>query len=263
MSQTIHANGIQISYTLDGSGDWLVFSHSLACCKSMWAPQIASLATAYKVLAFDTRGHGSSSAPAAPYSLDLLADDFKAMCDAMGIARCHFVGLSMGGMIGQTVALKYPALLKTLTIAGSTSRYDADADSFWQGRADTAMAAGMAALRDVTIARWFTPAFRVAHPALMAEVSQWIVGTPPQGYHSACLAISAVNTTTDLHRIRIPTLIVVGAEDPATPPRMSEVMHQQIAGSQLVVLPDAAHIASLEQPAAFTAALSQFLQRHP
>lgn len=262
MSQHIHANGIDISYEIEGEGEWLVFSHSLACNKAMWRPQIAALSAQFRCLSFDTRGHGATSAPDIPYTLDLMAEDFKALCDALGIERCHFVGLSMGGMIGQTVALKYPGRLRTLTIVDSTSKYNADGGPFWQARAKVAETEGMMPLLEPTIARWFTAPFRAAHPALMAEVSRWIVGTPPLGYRSACLAIAAVNTTADLHRINIPTLVVVGAEDPATPPAMSETLHKGIAGSELVILQNAAHIASLEQVEVFTSALSNFLQRH-
>ena len=262
MSLSIRANGIDISYDVVGEGEWLVFSHSLACCKAMWAPQIAVLAKSYKVLSFDTRGHGKTSAPAEPYSLDLMADDFKALCEGLGITRCHFVGLSMGGMIGQTVVLKYPSLLKTLTIADSSSKYNPDGQPFWQARAKTARTQGMQPLLAPTIERWFTAPFRAAETALMAEVSSWIVATPPLGYAAAALAISAVNTTADLHRIKIPTLVIVGADDAATPPLMSEIIQREIAGAELVVLPSAAHIASLEEPVKFTAALASFLKRN-
>ena len=120
MTQTVHANGINISYEVAGEGPWLLFSHSLGCSKAMWQSQFELLAESFQVVRYDTRGHGQTDAPAGPYSLDLLADDVKALCDALGIEQCHFVGLSMGGMIGQTVALKYPELLLSLTLADTS-----------------------------------------------------------------------------------------------------------------------------------------------
>jgi 3-oxoadipate enol-lactonase len=259
MSQRIRANGIEIAYDVAGTGEWLIFSHSLACNKEMWQPQFEAFAKSYRVLRYDTRGHGESSAPAGPYTLDLLAQDVKALCDALDIQACHFAGLSMGGMIGQTLALKYPELLLSLALADTSSFYGPQAQPFWEGRSQTALTQGMAALMAPTMERWFTEPFRSSQTELMQQVSQWILSTPPVGYSASCRAIAAIDTTADLHRIKIPTLVIVGADDAATPPAMAEKIHDQVAGSELVVLPSAAHISSLEQADGFNRALGEFL----
>ena len=259
MTQTIQANGINISYEVAGEGPWLLFSHSLGCSKAMWQPQFDLLAESFQVVRYDTRGHGQTDAPAGPYSLDMLADDVKGLCDALGIDQCHSIGLSMGGMIGQTVALKYPDLLLSLTLADTTSVYGPAALPFWQTRSQTVLTQGMAALVTPSMERWFTAPFREAEAEFMHEVRQWILDTPAHGYAACCLAIAAIDTTARLNEITIPTLVIVGEDDAATPPAMAEAIHAQIAGSRLVVLPSAAHIASVEQADAFNEALQDFL----
>ncbi|MDB5762528.1 MAG: Alpha/beta hydrolase fold [Herminiimonas sp.] len=259
MKQRIHANGIDISYEVAGEGPWLIFSHSLGCGKAMWQPQFEALAKSHRVLRYDTRGHGESSAPAGPYTLDLLAQDVKALCDALDIRTCHFVGLSMGGMIGQTVALNYPELLLSLTLANTSSFYGPQAQPFWQTRSQTALTQGMAPLVEPSMARWFTAPFRASQPALMQQASQWIMETPPVGYSACCQAIAVIDTTAMLERIKIPVLVIAGADDAATPPAMAERIHAQIAGSRLVSLKPAAHISSIEQADRFTDALRDFL----
>lgn len=263
MTNQLSANGITISYEVAGAGPWLILSHSLGCSKTMWQPQFEALAKSYRVLRYDTRGHGASSAPPGPYTLDLLAQDVKALCVALGIEKCHFVGLSMGGMIGQVVALNYPELLLSLTLSDTSSFYGPAALPFWQTRIETALTQGMAALVAPTMERWFTAPFRAAQAALMAQVAQWIVDTPPAGYAACCQAIAAIDTTAQLKQITIPVLVIVGAEDAATPPAAAEIIHAKIAGSRLLVLESAAHIASIEQAGLFTRALEEFLPATP
>ncbi len=252
-------NGITVSYEVAGSGPWLLFSHSLACSKAMWQPQFEALAKSFRVVRYDTRGHGHSGSPDGPYTMDLLADDVKGLCDALGIEQCHFVGLSMGGMVGQTVALKYPDLLLSLTLADTSSSYGPGALAFWSARSQAALKDGLSALIPATLERWFTAAYRATQPEKMAEVTQWIIDTPVAGYAACCMAIAGIETTARLSQIKVPVLVIVGADDVATPLATAEIMHAQIAGAKLVVLPSAAHIASVEQPVLFTAALSSFL----
>jgi 3-oxoadipate enol-lactonase len=261
MQQSVHANGIDISYEIEGQGPWLILSHSLAAEKAMWQPQVDALAASYRVLSYDIRGHGASGAPAGPYTLDLLAQDVEALCAALGIEQSHFVGLSLGGMIGQTLALRSPQLLLSLTLADTSSGYGVAARPFWQGRSAIALEQGMAPLLVPTLDRWFTGPFRRAEPALMSKVADWIMGTPPHGYSACCQAIAELDTTARLASIMLPTLVMVGAEDEATPPAMAELIHREIAGSELVKLSSAAHIASLEQAVAFNRALLAFLGR--
>ena len=259
MSQTIKVNGIDVSYEIKGEGPWLILSHSLACTKAMWEPQFETLAQSYRVLRYDTRGHGVSSAPAGPYTMDLLAQDVKALCDALGITQCHFVGLSMGGMIGQTVALNYPDLLLTLTLADTASSYGPTALPFWETRINMVLADGLQSVVSGTLERWFTAAYREAKPDRMAQVTQWILTTPVSGYTACCMAIAHIDTTARLHEIKVPVLVIVGADDVATPLATAEIIQAQISAAKLVVLPAAAHITNIEQADLFTAALGQFL----
>ena len=260
MTEFVHANGIRIAYEVAGEGPWLVFSHSLGCSKAMWKRQFELFSKSYRVVCYDTRGHGETDAPPGPYSMELLAQDFKALCDELCIRQCHLVGLSMGGMIGQRVALDYPNLLLSLTLADTSSHYGPAALPFWRTRSETALTAGMEPLVAPTMERWFTAAFRSAQPALMEQVKQWIVNTPVQGYAGCCLAISAIDFTARLHGISIPVLVIVGADDVATPPAMAQVIHGEIKQSRLLVLPSAAHIASVEQAELFNQSVTEFLQ---
>ncbi len=258
------ANGIGIHYELHGreGAPWLVLSHSLACSVRMWDEQIAALQDKYRILAFDTRGHGGSEAPAGPYTLELLADDLKALLDRLHIARPHFCGLSLGGMIGQTSALKYPGVFQTLTLADTTSRIPAEAWPLWQERIATAETKGMGPLAQPTLERWFTESFRKSNPAGVERIRKLILDTPVSGYVGCCHAIPKIDLTARLKEIRCPILVIVGKDDPGTPVAMAKEIHDHAPGSKLVIIPDAAHLSNIEQPAAFNRALEEFLGRN-
>jgi len=255
------ANGIDISYEVHGkeSAPWLVLSHSLACSVRMWDPQIAALKDQYRILAYDTRGHGASDAPKGEYTLDMLADDLFHLLQELKIERPHFCGLSMGGMIGQTFALKYPGGFRTLTLADTSSRYPAEAWPQWQDRIRIAETKGMEPLAQPTLERWFTEPFRKSNPAAVDGIRKLILATPVAGYAGCCHAIPKINLTSRLKEIKCPILVIVGADDPGTPPSMAKEIHDNAPGSKLVMLPQAAHLANLEQPAGFTRALADFL----
>jgi len=255
------ANGIEINYELHGSegAPWLVLSHSLACSVRMWDPQIAALKDRYRILAYDTRGHGATQATKGQYSLELLADDLFFLLQELKVKDAHYCGLSMGGMIGQTFALKYPGVFKTLTLADTTSRYPAEAWPLWQDRIRIAEAKGMEPLAQPTLERWFTASFRKSRPGPVEAVRKLIVSTPVAGYVGCCHAIPKINLTARLKEIRCPILVIVGADDPGTPPAMAREIHDNAPGSKLVVLPQAAHLANLEQPEGFSEALAKFL----
>ena len=254
-------NGIETHYTVQGDGPWLVFSHSLACNVSMWEPQAQAFAKRYKVLCYDTRGHGQSGAPAGAYTLDQLADDAKALLDALGIKSCHWVGLSMGGMIGQTFQLKYPGIFKTMTLADTTSRYPQELQSVWQGRIDTATKEGMEPIVQPTLERWFTEPYRKSGAPVVDSIGQAIRSTPVAGFVGCCHAIPKINVSARLKDVKIPTLVIVGEQDPGTPVSMAREIHENLPGSELVIIPSAAHLSNLEQPDAFNRALSGFLER--
>ncbi|MGH8764790.1 MAG: 3-oxoadipate enol-lactonase, partial [Burkholderiales bacterium] len=237
-------------------------SHSLACSVRMWDPQVEALQGSYRVLTYDTRGHGASEAPRGAYSLEMLADDLKALLDALGAKNPHYCGLSMGGMIGQTFALKYPGVLRTLTLADTTSRYPAEVWPTWQARIKTAEEQGMAPLVQPTLERWFTEPFRKSNPAPVAAIGKLIASTPVAGYIGCCHAIPKINLTSRLKEIKTPMLVICGDQDPGTPPAMAKEIHDHAPGSKLVMIAQAAHLSNLEQPAAFTRALQGFLAAH-
>ncbi len=255
----ISANGIDINYAVEGEGPWLTMSHSLACDLSMWDEEAKRLSKRYKVLRYDTRGHGKTSAPAGAYTLELLADDLHGLLAALGVKSTHFVGLSMGGMIGQTFALKYPGIFNSLALCDTTSRYPAEAAGVWVDRIKTVEAQGMEPLVESTLARWLTEPFRKARPEVVAKVANMIRSTPVPGYAGCCNAIPKINLTERLKEIRCPSLVIVGKDDAGTPVAMAEDIHRALPGSKLVIIPDAAHLSNLEQPDAFNQALGDFV----
>jgi len=259
----ITANGISMNYTLDGpaSAPVVTLSHSLATTLAMWEPQLKTLTARWRVLAYDTRGHGGTDAPKGGYSLDQLADDAHALLKALGIQRTHWVGLSMGGMIGQTLALESPQLCASLALCDTTSRIPDDARATWDDRVRIAETQGMEPLVEPTIARWFTEPFRESRRDVVDPVRAMIRATPPAGYVGCCQAIKPLDLTERLHAISMPTLIIVGEDDPGTPVAASRVMHERINGSGLEILKSAAHLSNLEQPEAFNRALMDFLAR--
>lgn len=252
---------IDLHYTVEGDGPWITLSHSLACDSSMWDDQMPWLTRHFKVLRFDTRGHGQSSAPQGPYTLDALADDAYHLMQNLGIQHTHWLGLSLGGMIGQTFALKYPQLIQSLGLAATTSRGLPAAAAMWADRARIARTQGMQALLEPTLARWYTAPSREAKLPVIERIAKTILGTPAEGYAGCCEAIAGLDLTDRLSAITCPTLVVVGTEDQGTPPEMSRIIHEHIAGSQLHLIPQAAHLVNTEQPTAFNQVMQDFLLR--
>jgi 3-oxoadipate enol-lactonase len=259
----ITANGISINYTLDGpaSAPVVTLSHSLATNFSMWDPQIPALASRYRVLRYDTRGHGGTDAPEGAYSLDQLAEDARALLQALGIGRTHFVGLSMGGFIGQILALEYPRMLQSLVLCDTTSRVPADAKPMWDERMRVARSQGMEPHVEPTISRWFTAPFREQRPDVVTPVRAMIRATQPAGYIGCCHAIAALDLTDRLRAISVPTLVIVGEEDSGTPVAAARTIHERIKGSELVILKSASHLSNVEQPEAFNQAVTGFLAK--
>lgn len=255
----VRANGIDIHCEVSGSGPWLTLSHSLCCDVSMWQPQLAALEQHFTVLRFDTRGHGGTDAPAGDYTFDQLADDVLGLLDALKIGRTHFCGLSMGGMIGQHLALKAPGRIDRLVLADTTSRMPPEAQPLWAERIRIAREQGMAAHVQPTLARWFTAPYRDAHPEVMEAIGTLIRSTPVAGYVGCAEAIARIDVTDRLHAVKAPTLVIVGRDDPGTPPAMSQAIAAAIPGARLEVIPEASHLSSIEQPEAFNRLLLDFL----
>lgn len=255
----IRANGIDIEYRIEGSGPWVMLSHSLSTDLRMWDGQAAALAARYTVLRYDTRGHGGSSVPPAPYAFADMAADALALMDALGIAVVRFVGLSMGGMIGQHLALMAPQRLERLVVASSTSRIPPEGAAIWEERIATVRAQGMPAMVESTLGRWFTEAYRRDHPDVMARIGGMIGDSPPEGYIGCGMAIRGLDITGKLGAVRTPTLVVVGEQDPGTPVAASRAIAQAIPGARLEIVPDASHLCNIQQEAAFNRLLLDFL----
>jgi 3-oxoadipate enol-lactonase len=257
-------NGISINYRIDGAegAPWVVMSNSLATTHRMWDAQMEAFTRRYRVLRYDKRGHGETEVAPGPYTFELLADDVLALLEALRIPQAHFVGLSMGGMTGMTMALKKPEVLRTLVLCDTTSRDPLGDPALWQQRIDAVKTGGMEALVESTVARFLTPETVKGRPAIADAVRAMVRGTPAAGYAACCQAIARLNLTDRLHQIAIPTLVVVGADDPATTVEMARTIHDRIAGSELVVLEKAAHLSNLEQAEAFNEAVLSFLARH-
>ncbi|MDH3231135.1 MAG: 3-oxoadipate enol-lactonase [Alphaproteobacteria bacterium] len=259
---TADIGGCCIAYRFDGPADApvVMLSNSLSSNLSMWDDQIAALTAHYGVLRYDQRGHGQSAVTPGPYSFDLLADDVRGLLRHLGIDSVQFVGLSMGGMTGQSLGVRHPDILKSLVLCDTSAHMPPAA--LWDERIALARNGGMEATSEATLGRWFTAPFHAARPDAIDRVRQMIETTPVEGYAGCCIAIRDMNQTAALSRIAVPTRVIVGAEDPSTPVSASQLIHGEIAGSELVILDDAAHLSNIEKADEFNAALLDFLLRH-
>jgi 3-oxoadipate enol-lactonase len=257
----IKANGINIHYELAGpaSAPVVTLSHSLAADLSMWDPQMKALTEKYRVLRYDMRGHGGTDVSEGPYSLDGLAADVHALLVALGIKQTHFIGLSIGGMIAQVLAVQHPGMIRTLILCDTSSELPQEAKILFEERIRTAKTLGMEAHVEPTLERWFTKAFRSAPGA--DRIRALIRKTDPRGYIGCSYAIMGLSLTARLSSIRLPTLIIVGEDDPGTPVAAARTIHEKINGSELVVLKSASHLSNIEQAEAFNQAVISFLAR--
>ncbi len=255
------ANGIEIHYAIEGEGPVVTMGHALGTNLSLWDEQARALAPRYRVLRFDTRGHGQTSAPAGPYTLEQLADDLAGLLVGLGIAETHYVGLSMGGMVGQVFALRHPGIVRSLVLCDTTSRYPAAAATVWEERIRAVQAGGMESLVEATLERWFTAPFRARRPDVLDAVRAMLRGTPPQGYIGCCHALPKIDVTDRLRTLSCPAAVIVGEDDPGTPVEMAREIHSALASAELIVLRSASHLSNLEQPVEFNRALLGFLDQ--
>ena len=249
----IAANGTEIFYELAGPerAPVVIFSNSIGTTLEMWEPQLAALQDRYRVVRYDTRGHGRSPVVDAPATIETLAGDLVGVLDGLGVERAFVVGLSLGGMTAQAVAAGWPGRVIGLVLMATSAWLPQG----WAERAALVREHGMGAIVDAVMARWFTPGFG-GDPAAVALRARFVAGDA-QGYAVCCGVIGAM----DLRGLSIvaPTLIIAGAEDPATPPAMSEEIRARVPGAEMVVLPRAAHILNLEQAGAVNRHLAGFL----
>ena len=256
------ANSIVMNYELSGPKDApiAVLSHSLGSNLSMWDFQLSVLEPHFRVLRYDTRGHGGSQTTPGAYSLDLLGDDAIALLDILGFEQVHWVGLSMGGMIGQNLALRHSNRLLSLSLCDTMAQLPSETQSIWQERIGIARNKGLDALVDSTMERWFTAPYRAQDPAALKLIRQYFLSTSIDGYIGCSEAIRQLDYLDQLKAITLATLIIVGEQDMGTPVAASQAMQQQIEGSQLEIIPNAAHLSNVEQTAIFNRILMGFLK---
>jgi 3-oxoadipate enol-lactonase len=255
----IAANGIDIHYELTGPAEApvVLLSNSLGTRLEMWDPQMPALAGRYRVLRYDSRGHGRSDAPTGPYSVAMLGEDALALLDALAIAQVHFCGLSKGGMVGQWLGAHHGDRLVSLTLCATAARLGPA--ELWNQRIEQSAREGMASLVDGVTERWFTAGYRATAGAEIEQVRAMILATPPQGYGACCAAIRDMDQSEAVRSIRTPTLIVAGADDPATTIDVMRDLHERILGSRFVEISQAAHLLNIEQAERFNETLTGFL----
>jgi 3-oxoadipate enol-lactonase / 4-carboxymuconolactone decarboxylase len=237
----------------------LLLLHSLGASLHVWDPQAEALALSFRVIRPDMRGHGLTSVTPGPYDIAALARDAIGVLDALGVARAHVAGLSIGGLLAQSVAAQAPERVASLILCDTAMSLPPP--DLWMQRAATVRAQGMPALVDSVMARWVMPAFMDSAPA--RGLRAMLLRTDPEGYAGAAEAIAAADLTAQTSALKVPALVLVGEHDPATPVASAEVLTRAITGSALRVLADAAHIPTIEQPEAVTAAMRDFLSPVP
>jgi 3-oxoadipate enol-lactonase len=251
-------DGVKLWYQLEGSAGapTIVLSNSLGTTLAMWDAQMPALLAHFQVLRTDTRGHGQSGVPVAPYRVDRLGRDVVALLDACGIARAHFCGLSMGGMTGLWLAREAPDRVDRVALCNTAARIGPP--EVWDNRIAAVRAGGMEPIVPGVIERWFTPGFLDRAPAEVQRIASMLRATPREGYAAACEAIREMDQRAQLATIRARTLVIAGTFDQATPPAGGRQIADGIAGARYVELA-AAHLSNIEAEAAFTSALVDFL----
>lgn len=249
---------IAFDYRPVEGGPVLILSPSLGTAMALFEPQLEAFEGRYSVLRYDPRGHGASDVAPGGSSMDRLGRDVIGLLDHLGIARAHFLGVSLGGMVGQWLGYRAPERLLRLVLA-NTSAYMGPPDG-WAGRIAAVSAQGMDAVTDAVIERWFTPDFCRDHPARVDHARAMLLATDPQGYAASSAAIRDMDMRPTARLVAAPTLVVAGRRDPATPPEHARFLAETIPEAQLAEF-DAAHLANLEQSFAFNTAVRAFLEQ--
>ena len=233
----------------------LLMLHSLGTDFRVWDLEAGSLARSFRVIRPDMRGHGLTEVTPGPYRIDGLARDALAVLDALGVGRAHVAGLSIGGLIAQSLAAQAPGRVESLLLADTALAIPPP--SFWQERAAIVRAQGVAAIADAVMARWVTPGYQESAPA--RGLRTMLLRTPREGYAAAAEAVGAADLTAAAAGLRVRTLVLVGEQDAATPPEAARALADAIPGARLEIIAGAAHIPTDEQADAVTAAMRRFL----
>jgi 3-oxoadipate enol-lactonase len=254
----IDADGCLLNVTVEGrdGGPTLMLSNSLGCTLQMWDPQMPALTQIFRVIRYDRRGHGKSSVPPGPYSIERFGRDVLAILDDLNIEKVHWCGLSMGGMVGQWLGANAPERLDKIVLSNTSSYYPDP--SFWHARIKAVRDNGLASIADAVIGGWLTQEFRDRQPDLAEKMKAMLVATPLEGYIGSCQALAQLDLRADLPKIKSPTLVIAGRYDKSTPIAMAEAIRSQIPGASMTIL-DAAHISNVEATLAFNDAVLGFL----
>ncbi len=254
----VETGGARIHYDIEGAdgAPVLAFSNSLGTNYSMWDLQAQELRKAFRVLRYDTRGHGQSAVLPGPYTIEQLGNDFLGLLDELHLGRVHFCGLSMGGMIGMWIGIHAPDRLNKLVLSNTGAKIGTL--EIWNSRIEAVQKGGMKSIASGVIERWFTPAFRAKAPATVAQIQKMLEETNPDGYAACCAAVRDYDCREHLERISAQTLVISGDHDPATLPADGQFLAAHIRGAKYAEL-DAAHLSNIEDGARFTGEVAAFL----
>ena len=258
----IKANGIDINYRLEGpeNAPVLMLSNSLLTDYGMWDTQVPAFTAKYRLLRYDSRGHGDTQATPGAYSMEMLVADVVGLIDALGIRKLHFLGLSKGGMVAQRLAAKHGDRLSSVVLCDTACQMPPR--SIWDDRIKLAREKGTGAFVQGMTERWLTPGYRATHPEVLAKLGTMISRTSVDGLVGSASAIQDMDHLPLLAEIKVPTLIIVGEKDMGTPVAAAEVLNRGIDGSKMVVVKNAAHLPNIEQAATFDATVLEFLKSH-
>ncbi|MGY1615520.1 3-oxoadipate enol-lactonase [Geodermatophilus sp. SYSU D00691] len=245
---------VEVEHTADGPADApvVVLANSLGATRAMWEPQVPALAERFRVLTYDMRGHGTSPAPAGPYTLDDLVDDLVGLLDRVGAERAHVAGVSIGGMVAMRLAAREPQRVDRLAVLFSSAKTEPQG---FLDRAAAVRAGGTAPIAPTVVSRWLTPGYAAEHPDLVTRLQAQIAQADDEGYAACAEVVARVDLREDLPRITAPTLVVSAAEDQALPPEHQRAIAAGIPGAELLTVSPGAHLANLERTLEVTGAL--------
>ena len=254
----IDADGCLLNVSVEGrdGGPTLMLSNSLGCTLQMWEPQMKALTQIFRVIRYDRRGHGKSGVPPDPYSMERFGRDVLAILDDLNIAKTHWCGVSMGGMVGQWLGANAPDRVGKLVLANTTCHFPDP--TRWHERIKAVKEGGVASVADAVMPGWLTADFREREPQITEKVKAMMLTTPVEGYVACCEVLSTLDLREELPKIKSPTLVIAGRHDVSTPISAAEYIRSHIPGASMTIL-DAAHISNIEQPHAFTDAVVGFL----
>jgi 3-oxoadipate enol-lactonase len=251
---------VDLNCAINGPDDApvLLLGGSLGTTLDMWDPQVPALSTSHRVIRFEHRGHGSSPVPTGPYTIDELGQDVVTMLDRLALPRVSYCGLSIGGMVGQWLAINAPERIDRLILLCTAAYLPPASD--WRARAATVREAGTPEIvADAVLGRWFTPAYASSHHDIVSRYRAMICGVDPEGYAGCCEAIADMDLRAGLAGITAPTLVVAGRQDPSIPSKHGEAIASAIPGARIEILDPGAHLASVERADAVTALIAEHL----